>query len=451
MKKFFAFLLTFAMLFSLAMPAMAAEITGESNTDNPAVGNVSASYTPSSTEDTTAKITGLYITVDGVKYESSTAEAPVTIYSDSTVTVTVYGENFANLPVYGNHTSAFTYFGSNSVYLFENGSEWSIDPVSNTATYTANHEILARATAASELKYTNDRNATELGSGVYVIYNEGTKPTYYNITVSETENGTVTASKSAAAEGDSITLTVTPAEGYLLGKLTVTNAATSEVTDITDSKTFEMPGSDVTVKAVFEKIPHAITIDENIANGTVTADLEFAVEGSIVTLTVTPNTGYQIGAVTVKDADDKTVDFTETGVASGVYTFKMPASAVTVTATFEAIPITSADITWGSMSFTYDDTIDETTNAEKGWSDSDTGWVTVKNTGNTTFTAQASYESTTEEYGTITGSFDPASYELTAGSSYTFTLELNGKPTKAIPAGTKIGQVTITINESAEG
>ena len=42
-------------------------------------GDVTASYTPSTTEDTTAKITGLYITVDGVKYENSTAEAPITI------------------------------------------------------------------------------------------------------------------------------------------------------------------------------------------------------------------------------------------------------------------------------------------------------------------------------------------------------------------------------------
>jgi len=206
------------------------------------------------------------------------------------------------------------------------------------------------------------------------------------------------------------------------------------------------------VKAVFEKIPHAITIAENIANGTVTADLDFAVEGSTVTLTVTPGTGYQIKTVTVRDAGGNTVDFDETGVASGTYTFKMPASAVTVTATFEAIPITSAEITWGSMSFTYSDEQVEQTDgstADKGWDDGETGWVTVKNTGNTTFTAQAAYASY-DGYESITGSFDPASKELAIGENYTFTLKLSGKPAKVL-SGDKIGKVTITINEAAEG
>ena len=43
------------------------------------------------------------------------------------------------------------------------------------------------------------------------------------------------------------------------------------------------------------------------------------------------------------------------------------------------------------------------------------------------------------------------SKELAAGANQTFTLSLDGDPTKAIPAGTKIGSVTITINEAAEG
>ena len=364
--------------------------------------NSSVSVIYSNSED--AAITGVSITVDGNTYTSGN----VTIYSDSEVTVTVAGSKLNNAT--DDHAVKYrvddTWYGS-EMTASDDGTYATLEGYGNGFSGCENFEIL----------YCNDWLSSETwqNTGIYLTYNEGTKPTYYSITVSDSDNGTVKASKSAAAEGDSITLTVTPAEGYQLGKLTVTNAATSEVTDITDSKTFEMPGSDVTVKAVFEKIPHAITIDENIANGTVIADLDFAVEGSTVTLTVTPGTGYQIKTVTVRDAGGNTVDFDETGVASGTYTFKMPASAVTVTATFEAIPITSAEITWGSMSFT----------------------------------AQAAYASY-DGYESITGSFDPASKELAIGENYTFTLKLSGKPAKVL-SGDKIGKVTITINEAAEG
>ena len=79
-------------------------------------------------------------------------------------------------------------------------------------------------------------------------------PVEYNITISPSENGTVTASASTAFEGDEITLTITPAEGYTLDALTVTNVTTSEAVAVTDNK-FTMPASDVTVSAEFEAIP----------------------------------------------------------------------------------------------------------------------------------------------------------------------------------------------------
>jgi len=192
------------------------------------------------------------------------------------------------------------------------------------------------------------------------------------------------------------------------------------------------------------------------ANGTLNAPTK-AEECSTVTLTWTTDSAYTLKNIVVKDEAGNDVPITNKDLTA--WTFVMPDSNVTVTATFEKIPVTSVEITWGSMSFTYDDTIDETTNAEKGWSpDSAEGaaTVTVKNTGETTFTAQATYTSY-EGYESIIGSFDPASVELApasseqAGEEFTFTLELKGKPTKAIPAGTKIGKVTITINEAAEG
>lgn len=43
----------------------------------------------------------------------------------------------------------------------------------------------------------------------------------YNVTVSETENGTVTSSTSRCYQGDQVTITITPDEGYILKSLKV--------------------------------------------------------------------------------------------------------------------------------------------------------------------------------------------------------------------------------------
>lgn len=67
------------------------------------------------------------------------------------------------------------------------------------------------------------------------------------------------------------------------------------------------------------------------ANGTVAADKKSAASGATVTITVTPETGYKVGTVTVKDKNGKTIAATE---KDGKYSFQMPASAVSVDVTF---------------------------------------------------------------------------------------------------------------------
>ena len=77
---------------------------------------------------------------------------------------------------------------------------------------------------------------------------------YYGITVESTGNGKVTASRSSAGAGSTITLTASPEEGFRLASLTVTdkNGKTVALKDKGDGTyTFTMPGSAVTVKAAF--------------------------------------------------------------------------------------------------------------------------------------------------------------------------------------------------------
>lgn len=101
-------------------------------------------------------------------------------------------------------------------------------------------------------------------NGVYTITFYGypddggstTTPTSYGITVSTAENGTVKSSNSSAAKDATVTITVTPNEGYVLDTLTVTDKDNNTValTKVSDTQyTFKMPASVVTVKATFKK------------------------------------------------------------------------------------------------------------------------------------------------------------------------------------------------------
>ena len=75
-------------------------------------------------------------------------------------------------------------------------------------------------------------------------------PTMYKINIAPTENGTVTSDKAQAAADETITLTVTPADGYELSELYYMIGTGK--TSITGT-TFAMPESDVTVYATFKE------------------------------------------------------------------------------------------------------------------------------------------------------------------------------------------------------
>lgn len=101
------------------------------------------------------------------------------------------------------------------------------------------------ASVASANSATTTVSATAAGT---VTANFRAKQTYA-ITVADAANGSVTADKSSAYAGQTVTLTVSPNTGYKLESLTVTQADGSTVT-VTDNSFF-MPASAVTVTPVF--------------------------------------------------------------------------------------------------------------------------------------------------------------------------------------------------------
>ncbi len=173
------------------------------------------------------------------------------------------------------------------------------------------------------------------GSTHYVGGSGSSSETTYTITISDSiTNGTVTASKAEAEAGEEITLTVSPAGGYALDTLTVKDAGGADVT-VTANK-FTMPAKNVTVSAVFKvaTVTYSVTVDRAITGGAVGSDKTTDVSAnSTVTLTVTAGSEKVLDTITVKDASNNAV--TTTAVVAGTsYTFTMPESNVTVTATF---------------------------------------------------------------------------------------------------------------------
>lgn len=77
---------------------------------------------------------------------------------------------------------------------------------------------------------------------------------------------------------------------------------------------------------------YTITVPEVAKNGAVSIAPENAAAGETVTVTVTPDKGYTLGTITVTDKDSK--ELTVTKKSDTQYTFTMPASKVTVKATF---------------------------------------------------------------------------------------------------------------------
>ena len=175
--------------------------------------------------------------------------------------------------------------------------------------------------------------------------------TPYDINVSTSG---IEADLDKAAKGDTVTLTATPDEGYVLDTLTVTGAS-GEV-EVSDDNTFVMPAEEVTVTATFKQSVFEITVAEDIEHGTVTVDKATAAKDATVTVTATPATGYELDKITAT-------------AASGAVTvtdnkFTMPESDVTVSATFKAIDykLTAAEAEGGSIYFEVEGSAAETAN-----------------------------------------------------------------------------------------
>lgn len=240
--------------------------------------------------------------------------------------------------------------------------------VTGGGTYNENTSVTVKATPASGYRfvgwmegntiisvnsiYTFEAKANRTLTAVFERINIGddSNPSY-QITVSATSNGTVAVTPTSAKSGTKVTITATPNDGYKVDSVTVKdNSGNSvSVTDNGDGTyTFTMTNGPVTVSATFTSIGgngggggstpsnpgYQITVPTT-SNGTVTVTPTSAKSGTKVTITATPNDGYKVGSVTVRDASGNTMIVTS--LDNNQYSFTMPNGKVTVDVTF--VPI----------------------------------------------------------------------------------------------------------------
>jgi hypothetical protein len=118
----------------------------------------------------------------------------------------------------------------------------------------------------------------------------------YTVTVAEgIENGTVEVDKTSAEEGETVTVTATPAENYKLVAILVNGEAI-------EGNTFEIAADSVVSATFAEIVLYPVTIDDAIEHGTVETDKTQAEAGETVTLTAKPDADWKLGWFVVNDA-----------------------------------------------------------------------------------------------------------------------------------------------------
>lgn len=131
-------------------------------------------------------------------------------------------------------------------------------------------------------------------------------------------------------------ITATPREGFGLTTIKVkvkdtTVFETPHNSSTIFTQTFEAEaGNTVSVYASFLPM-YKVQINGDILYGTVTSNVNEAFAGGVVTLTVTPSTGYSVSSVSVTTTGGAQVEVEGSGNSR---TFSMPESAVAVGATF---------------------------------------------------------------------------------------------------------------------
>ena len=197
------------------------------------------------------------------------------------------------------------------------------------------------------LYYYSDGGSVSTGTKWYQLNLTDTPDARYGVSTSvvPTNGGSISFTAGVASgralAGDTVTFTVQPAVGYTVSGVNVTTASGDDVATDYDAEqglySFVMPEAPVTVTATFEQIPSYIVnaLANTDAGGTFDLLLdEGSMAGKTITVTASPNVGWQVDGITLQLRDPYAPVPTVTDGGDGTFTFVMPASDVDVIVNF---------------------------------------------------------------------------------------------------------------------
>ena len=265
-------------------------------------------------EGSWSKVGGLAGVASGSTTSVPTARIKGSLSVASKINANTTGKAYKGYIVGDMDDTAFdissTYYGSD-VELPNNGSN---DVINTAGTARATRLMKMPSFLKNQLglgEYISVENLKENPDAVWVIRDGQLPELYYNclndITVSkDIENGEVTADKTQAVDGETVTITATPNDGYELNKVYVNG------TEI-DGTAFEMSGaSDIyaTFKPITPEYNVKVQTDSNAAATLVNMDKDSGSEISLISVgdtELTARDGEEI-KVNASAIDDYTVD-----------------------------------------------------------------------------------------------------------------------------------------------
>lgn len=219
----------------------------------------------------------------------------------------------------------------------------------------------------------------------------------YAVTIDDNiTNGTVEASAASIAEGETVTLTVTPDAGYVLDELTVFKTGDASTTVPVTNNAFTMPGYDVTVTATFDAVPTMNVLKSALSapaaagtytetgvyellNGASDDDVDAIGDGDVVTdvewengnliYTVSANTGAAREGTILISYDGGEAEEITVSQAAATYqlTLTAPGEGYSITATVGGAAVATATTTDQNADVEYGSTVSLSATAPSGY------------------------------------------------------------------------------------
>lgn len=208
------------------------------------------------------------------------------------------------------------------------GTEITLTAVPNTGYHFKEWKVISGSMTITNNKFTMPAENVE----VKAVFEKDAPTTYSLTTQVNGGNGTISASKTGLTAGSTETITFTPDAGYEIDTVTVNGTATS-VSGNTLNVTMN---ENKTVVVTYKAVEYNITVTDGKATVDAGSEISKAAQGTIVTLTANAAPSGKVfdkwevvsGGITLADVNSATTTFT------------IPASAVSVKATYKDAPHT---------------------------------------------------------------------------------------------------------------